>query len=222
MRLAVFTHSSKNLLLGGWVIVTTLAAGCGSNKTAGEDKPQGFPAAQASTEELPTAVNLNYANWKQFPEGTVVTRVKTTKNAQDWVKETTTLKLLHCSSEKVMVESQVTVERPNYETKINPGATIEFPASFKLPKGLTSEQIQAPSLRAKNAGVEKLQVLNKSCQATVFIWEDGTESGPMVNKAWYVDTIPGRIARQEMQVEQKGFSALEEVVAIVIPGPNAK
>ena len=91
MRLAVFTHSSKNLLLGGWVIVTTLAAGCGSNKTAGEDKPQGFPAAQASTEELPTAVNLNYANWKQFPEGTVVTRVKTTKNAQDWVKETTTL-----------------------------------------------------------------------------------------------------------------------------------
>ena len=65
-------------------------------------------------------------------------------------------------------------------------------------------------------------MLNKSCQATVFIWEDGTESGPMVNKAWYVDTIPGRIARQEMQVEQKGFSALEEVVAIVIPGPNAK
>jgi len=51
----------------------------------------------------------------------------------------------------------------------------------------------------------------------VFTWLDGTESGPMEIKAWYVDTLPGRIARQTMRVAEKEFESLEEITSISIP-----
>ena len=36
-------------------------------------------------------------------------------------------------------------------------------------------------------------------------------------KAWFVDDLPGRIARQTMEVGQKDFDSLEEITSISIP-----
>lgn len=197
------------------ILVALILTGCGDSGS--RNRTQGFPAKPAIAESLPTAENRNYANWTLFPVGTSVKKVKLTKNPQDWVKETTTTRLLEKTPAKVVIETQVTVERPNYETQVNPGMKIEIFATFQVPNGLTAEQILAPSLKAKKTGEEEITILDKKEKASVYTWEDGTESGPMKNKAWYCETIPGRLVKQEMVVEQKGFNAKEDIVEITIP-----
>lgn len=201
----------------GLLFITTgslCLTGCG--EANGRATPKGFPEKKPA-ENLPTVENQNYANWTLFPAGTMVKKVKMTKNPQDWVKETTTTRLLEKTPEKVVVETQVTVERPNYPTQVNPATKNEIIATFRVPKGMTAEQIQAPSLKARNTGTEEVDVLGKKEKAVAFTWEDGTESGPMVIKAWFAETVPGRLVRQEMTVEQKGFKAVEEIVELSIP-----
>jgi len=201
-------------LASGLVAAATL--GCGNGKPSSKN-PQGFPTEKPSTDNLPIADNLNFKNWSRFPVGTTVTWVKRTTNAKDWVKETTVRKLVEKTADKVVVEWQVTVERPNYETRVNPPNRTEFPATFRVPAGMNAEQLQAPSLKAKKVGEDLVTVLDKTHQAEVFTWQDGTESGPMEIKAWYVDTLPGRIARQTMRVAEKEFESLEEITSISIP-----
>ena len=209
-----YSEMHWRLLTSGLFAAATL--GCGNGKPSRE-MPQGFPAERPSTDNLPTAENLNYRNWARFPVNTTVTWVKKSTNEKDWVKETTVRKLVEKTADRVVVEWQVTVERPNYETKANPPNRTEFPATFRVPPGLTAEQLQAPSLKAKKTSEDLITVLDKTYQAEVFTWQDGTESGPMEIKAWYVDAIPGRIARQTMKVGQKDFEAMEEITAISIP-----
>lgn len=209
-----YTEMHWRFLASGLVAAVTL--GCGNGKPSSE-KPQGFPTEKPSTDNLPTADNLNFKNWSRFPVGTTVTWVKNTKNDKDWVKETTIRKLVEKTADKVVVEWQVTVERPNYETKVNPPNRSEILATFRVPAGMNAEQLQAPSLKAKRTGEDLVTVLGKTHKAEVFTWQDGTESGPMEIKAWYVDTIPGRVARQTMKVGQKEFESQEEITGISIP-----
>jgi hypothetical protein len=209
-----YSEMHWRFLASGLIAAATL--GCGNGKPSSE-KPQGFPTERPSTDNLPTAENLNFKNWSQFPVGTTATWVKNTKNEKDWVKETTVRKLVEKSANTVVVEWQVTVERPNYETKVNSPNRTEIPATFRVPPSMTAQQLQAPSLKAKKAGEETVTILGKTYKAELFTWQDGTESGPMEVKAWYVDDLPGRIARQTMKVGQKDFDSLEEITSISIP-----
>lgn len=204
--------------------------GCGSEtKTAPGGKSAqaeaGPSVALASGKSSPdsettppeTLENLDFLNWKKFKVGTKVVRRKSTQNAQDWVKETQTIRLKEIQQDKVILESQITVERADSSKKVNPPFEIQFYASIVVPKGMNKDQFNKPSLKAAEVGKEKVTILGKEYLAQLWTWEDQTESGPMPQKLWQSDEVPGRFLKQESAVKRNGISSAEELIEIQIP-----
>jgi hypothetical protein len=206
------TVRRTGLLLAGFAIgLATI--GCGSsNKPILPSDVQ--KSEKGSGDAGPTVVHPEYANWNRFPVGVEVTRYRVVSNPNGEVQVTTVLKLSEKSEQHVDVVSQVNVVRTGEQLQENPPETTRFPASFALPKGLTEEYFQLPSIKAKKTGEESMDVHGKTVKAEVFEWTESNETGPMTIKLWRSDEVPGRIVRQEMLIEASQTKTIEELKSV--------
>ena len=182
--------------------------------TSSQDSTTGS-VAQAASQNSSSGVSAEhpeYANWKQFPVGTSLVRKRTAANELSKIVVTTTLRLVEKDESKVVVESQVTVERPNEAPTVNPASTTTFPSSFSIPQGMELEQFQLPSLKAKSVGSETIEVAGRSIPATVYEWTESNESGPMNVRIWQSNEVPGRLAKQVNSTPNLKSTSEEEVV----------
>jgi len=195
-----------------------LLSGCESESAPSsvlpESVPEGYETPTA-TGHLPLADHPEYANWSLFPVGTTVVRKKEVANDFGTVRVTTTLRLAEKTAEKVVVETQVTVDRAG-EPVENPPQRFEFPATFRVPEGMKRDQFLLPSLKAKSIGEENRTACGEEYLAEIFSWNEVNEAGPMAVKLWRSDDIPGRILRQE--INGRNHESVEEVVEIHQPG----
>src|SRR5262245_31045791 len=193
-----------------------LLAGCsgGSELDLAEADPPGYVAPKADG-NLPLVAHPEFTNWSTFPAGIVVVRKKEVSNDFGTLRVTTRLRLAEKSAEQVVVESQVTVDRPGSELVENPPQSMVFPANFRLPAGMKVEQFLLPALKAEDAGDQTLTVCGREFQARLFTWVERNEAGPMNVKHWRSDAIPGRMLRQE--ISGRTQKSIEEVVEIRPP-----
>jgi len=168
-----------------------------------------------SSDSLPLVDHPEYVHWSQFPVGTAVVRKKEVTNDHGAVRVTTKVRLAEKTAEKVVVETQVTVDRLNGTPEENPPFNAEFVAKFRLPSSVKLEQFSLPSLRAKPAGEETRAACGREYRAEVFTWEERNETGPMSVKLWRSNEVPGRMIRQE--IEGHMHHSVEEVVEISVP-----
>jgi hypothetical protein len=207
-----FTVRRTGLLLAGFVIGLA-AIGCGSsNKPILPSNVQ--KSAQDSGDAGPAVAHPEYANWNRFPVGTEVTRFRVVSNPTGEVQVTTVLTLSEKSEQHVDVASQVNVIRPGEPLQENPSETTRFSANFALPKGLTEEYFQLPSMKAKKTREESMDVHGKTVKAELFEWTESNETGPMTIKLWRSNEVPGRIVRQEMLIESSQTKTVEELTAV--------
>src|SRR5262245_38934568 len=199
-----------------------LLSGCGSETTTSTSSrgapPEGY-VAPAATDDLPLADHPEYVAWSRFPVGTGIVRKKEVSNESGSVRVTTTLRLAEKTADKVLVESQVTVDRPGQPLVENPPQTFNFPATFPLPAGMRLEQFSLPSLKAKATGEETRTACGREFQAQLFTWNEVNEAGPMAVKYWRSDEVPGRMVRQE--ISGRTQTSVEEVVEIIQPDADS-
>lgn len=169
------------------------------------------PAAEGTVIATP-----KFVHWAQFPMGTRVTRRKTVTNPDGSITVTTTQRLIEKTDQKITVQQQKSVERPEGLTEFPPQELV-FAASFRLPPNLTEEQFALPSLKAKLTGREKIELAGQTYDAEVFEWEEVNEAGPMPIKIWRSNAVPGQILREEMLIPNNKQESLEEITEIVIP-----
>ncbi len=198
--------------------VAILLAGCGSDSgtssVSQEPLPPGYIAPVAA-ENLPLVDHPEYVHWSRYSVGTSVVRKKEVSNESGSVRVTTTLRLAEKNSEKVVVESQVTVDRPGQPVVENPPQKLEFTARFQLPPGMQPEQFALPSLKARVIGQENRTACGRELQTEVFTWDERNEAGPMTVKLWRTEDVPGRTLRQE--IKGRTQVSAEEVVEIIQP-----
>jgi hypothetical protein len=190
-------------------------AACDDKTRSSNQFPGAFPpgyVAPASTENLLLVDHPEYLNWSRFPVGIVVVRKKEVFNDLGTVRVMTTLRLAEKTADKIVVESQVTVDRAGQPLIENPPLSIEFPATFRLPAGMKLEQFSLPSLKAKSAGEETRQASGRDYTTQLFTWDEVNETGPMRVKLWRSDEIPGRMLRQEINGHM--HTSVEEIVEI--------
>lgn len=196
--------------------------GCGSEVGGGlgsqGTSPPGY-VAPASTENLPLVDHPEYVGWSRFPLGIIVVRKKEVSNETGTVRVTTTLRLIEKTADKVVVESQVSVDRPGRPQEQNPRPKVDFPATFPLPQGMRQQQFSLPSLKAKQVGEEIREAGGREYKTQLFTWEEVNEAGPMTVKLWRSDDIPGRTLRQE--ITGRTQTSVEEVVEIIRPDGEA-
>src|SRR5262245_47129 len=129
--------------------------GCGGESEEPILSPGALPpgyVAPASTDHLPLVDHPEYAAWSRFPIGAGVVRKKEVTNEFGTVRVTTTIRLADKTADKVVVQSQIAVDRPGEALVENPPQTAEFPAKFRLPSAMKLEQFALPSLKAKLVG----------------------------------------------------------------------
>jgi hypothetical protein len=175
--------------------------------------------APASIDNLPQVPHPEYAHWSQFPVGMGVVRKKEVSNEFGKLQVTSTFRLIEKTAAKVVVESQVTVERPEESVVKNPPQNFEFPATFRLPQGMRVEQFSLPSLKAKHVGEEVRSACGREYTTQLFTWDEMSEAGPMAVKLWRSNDIPGQMLRQE--INGRTQVSVEEVVEVVQPVGNA-
>jgi len=199
-----------------------LLAGCGgespSDSTSTAPAPPGH-VAPAAASDLPLVAHPEYANWSSFPVGIVVVRKKEVSNQFGKVRVTTRLRLAEKTGEKVVVESQVTVDQPGSALVENPPQSMVYPATFRLPAGMQPEQFNLPALKAEEYGEETRTICGQQCDAKLFIWVERNEAGPMNVRHWRSDAIPGRMLRQEIWGHTQ--NSVEEIVEITQPDAAA-
>jgi hypothetical protein len=192
--------------------------GCGNKPAHGPVSQGPLPPgyiAPAPTGNLPLVDHPEYVSWNRFPVGIAVIRKKEVTNETGSVSVTTTLRLAQKMPDKIVVESQVTVNRPGQPLVENPPLNLDFPAKFRLPAGMKLEQFALPSLKARPAGDETRQACGREFQTELFTWDEVNEAGPMKVKLWRSDDVPGRMVRQE--IKGRTQASVEEVVEIVQP-----
>ena len=211
MRTARSTRAALPILI--------LFAGCGSESrssyTSQGPLPPGY-VAPASTKHLRLVDHPEYVNWSRFPVGIIVVRKKEVTNNFGTVRVTTTLRLAEKTADKVIVESQVTVDRSGESVVENPPQRFNFPATFRLPEGMKLQQFSLPSLKARQVGEESRSACGREYKTEVFTWDEVNEAGPMAVKLWRTDDIPGRMLRQEINGHM--HASVEEIVEIREPG----
>jgi hypothetical protein len=201
------------------MVALIVLMGCsqsGKNSASQAQHPPGY-VAPASTDDLPLVDHPEYVAWSRFPVGASVVRKKEVTNDKDAVRVTTTLRLAQKTAEKVVVESQVTIERSGQARVENPPLKLDFPAKFRLPAGMQLEQFALPSLAAKPAGEETRQAAGREFQTQLFTWDERNEAGPMAVKYWRSDDVPGRMIRQE--ISGRTQTSVEEVVEMIQADP---
>lgn len=202
-----------------WIaVVTIVQAGCGG-QTVPAEMAEGNSSRNAphsvANESLPLVDHPEYMHWCQFPVGTAVTRKKEVTNEHGTVRVTTIVQLTEKTDDKVVVETQVTIDRLNGRPEVNPSFPAEFPAKFRLPASMKLEQFSLPSLKAERIGDEARAASGREYQAQVFSWEERNETGPMGVKLWRSNEIPGRLVRQE--IDGPMHHSIEETVEISWP-----
>lgn len=187
--------------------------GCDIETDASSRRTSKGPVIKAaSTENLSQVDHPEYVSWSRFPVGTAVVRRKVVSGEAESVQVITTLRLVEKSKARVVVENQITVERPGQAAQQNPILTVEFPATFPLPSGMRLEQFTLPSLKARPIGDGVHSAGGREFKAQVFTWDEVNEAGPMTVKLWRSDDIPGRMLRQE--ISGRNHQSIEEVVEI--------
>jgi len=172
--------------------------------------------APPSLDDLPLAAHPEYDNWSKFPVGTKVVRKDNLASAEGEVILHTTLKLAKKSEQGVTIETQTAIERDGARQESDV-SSADYPAQFRLPKGMAIEQFQLPMLKAKQIDSEKLLVIDKEQEMEVFTFEDQSEAGPVDVKLWRSDEVPGRQVKKEI-VDRKGLVlSSSNIVEIVKP-----
>ncbi len=195
-----------------WIVLGLTCFGCGSG-----DKPTAIVALtdrSAELESLPRVAYPEFVNWSKFPVESSVSRRKVVSNTSGEVVVTTKVWLHSKSKENVSVGSQITVKRPEMAIVENEADFVKFPATFRLPKGLTEEQFYMPSSKAKETGKEIVKVGDKEFEATVYEWTETSEAGPSSVKLWRSNDVPGRFLRQELITKGIETTSLEEVIEV--------
>lgn len=200
--------------VGGLLCVGCIESGAPA-KTESASTSGGAPVA--SQEEGEEAAHPEFAHWSQFPVGAKTVRRKEVSNENGKVVVTTTVKLADKNEKQVIVETQVTVERSGDPKLENPPFTAEYPATFRVPKSMTVDQFRLPSLKAKLAGEEELEILGKKYLTEKFSWTESNEAGPMEVVVWRSDKVPGRTVKEESLTKSLSNKSLEEVIEISIP-----
>ena len=207
------------LFFGLW-----LFSGCGTpvpgnpvpgNPVPGNPVPgkqtQSKVATEPPQEDLPIVEREEYLNWSQFPIGTTIKHVRETKSEVDKVIVTTTSRLASKTDDKVVIETQVTVDRGG-EPLVNPSMELEYPARFRLPPSMDASKFALPAQNAEVFGEENVQFNGKGFAAVIYSWTGSSEAGPTKNKMWFCKEIPGRVFRHEMSCS--AFTTLENVTEI--------
>ena len=209
------TNLSSLTLTGLIGLVGSAIMGCNAeqSKTTTAVTPINS-TARASDADQPLVDRVEYVNWSHFPLGTSITLVRETKSEVDKVIVTTISRLAEISDDKVVIETQITVDRGK-EPLRNPPMTIEYPANFRLPLNMDASIFALPAQNAKATGEESIQFEGKDYQAVIYSWTGSSEAGPTKNKMWFSNEIPGRLLRHEMSC--KAFTSLESITAIEIP-----
>lgn len=204
-----------------WIAVGLASCiGCGSENKV---NVAAAPANQKTeAENLPKVAYPEFVNWSKFPENASVKRRKVVSNTHGEVIVTTKVWLKSKSAESVTVGSQITVQRPEMPIVKNDDDFVQFPATYRLPKGLTEDQFYLPSAKAKETGTEKIKVGEREFNATIFEWTESSEAGPSSVKLWRSDEMPGRFIRQELITKGIETTSLEEVTEVEIPTDEAK
>jgi hypothetical protein len=203
----------------GCVVVSVYLIGCDWQPSPGD---AAIPAAQQTMrpkatqeEESPLIDYPEYVSWTPFPVGLVVVRQKVVTNDSEAVHVTTTLRLIEKSADKIVVESQVTVNRPGQPALENAPFRSEYRARFRLPAGMRAEQFDLPALKARQIGEETVESCGQEYSTQVFIWDEINETGPMHVKLWRSEAMPGRMVRQEIHGPM--HTSVEDVVEITLP-----
>lgn len=191
--------------LGALLLVATLLGCFGSSSTP--------VAVTPPTKEGEKAIHPEYRNWSQFEEGAKIVRQKHVENDKDFVDVTTTMRLVSKNADRVVVESQVNVQRPNRELEVNPVDQVEYPAEFLIPPGMKKESFELPSLKAEYVGEETVEIAGKSLLAKKYRWTEHNETGPMQVIVWRSDQIPGRMLKQSQSADAIKMKSSEEVVS---------
>ncbi len=169
-----------------------------------------------SLDDLPLVAHPEYDNWSRFPEGTKIIRKDDLASTDKKVILHTTLVLAKKTADGLTIESQTAIERDAVREESDPTETM-YPAKFRLPKGMTIEQFQLPTLKAKKADDETLVVAGKEYLTEVYTFQDQSEAGPVDVKLWRSSDIPGRQAKKEI-VDGKGVVLTSSnVVEITLP-----
>ena len=168
----------------------------------------------ADDSDLPAVAHPEYVNWSQFPEKAFVIRKRVVSNAQGKVVVTTKMWLDKKTSEKILVGSQVTVERPDEPAVENGDDVVSYPATYRLPKGMDQSRFNLPSAKAKETGEEVVKIGELELKTKIFEWEESNETGPMTVKLWTCAEVPGKIVRQEMFTKSTQTKSSEEVIKL--------
>lgn len=190
-----------------------LILGCTGSSSS---TPKGYVAAE-SQDDLPLVDHPEYTHWSKFPVGAFSIRKKTVTNAAGSVYVTTRISLAEKTDERVVVEQQVTVVRPE-ATVENPPQELEYPAKFRLPTSVQLESFNLPSLKAKLLGEEVLNEAGSSFTCSLYQWEESNEAGPMTIKLWRSDEVPGRMVREETLIQSDGSTSVGFITEVQIPG----
>ncbi|MBP3956805.1 hypothetical protein J8F10_16145 [Gemmata sp. G18] len=202
------------------LLATALVAGCGG--CSGQPAPgAGAVAVEPSAAPSgPMFDTLEYANWKRFPVGTTVKRklVTSTERSTNKVTSVNTYTLRTLGSDGIEVTRQNTTDRGDgTPPTVNSGETNRFARQFAIPNGMTADDFNKPSRKAKVAGEEDVTVLGKKYKTTIYSWSDSTEAGPLEVKLWLSEEMPGRIVKQVMKQSTLANTTSEEVVEVTIP-----
>jgi hypothetical protein len=188
--------------------------GCGSSTPSKSQSALNVPAPGG--DHLKSVPNGDFLSWSKFPEGTKVVRRKTLESDVGVTTETTTLRLVSAKPNSVAVESQTTVIRPQGTTE-NPPQSFIYQAEYKIPKEMSAEQFLLPDPKAKILGSEKLTLLGKEYDASVYQWQSMLESGPIDVKGWFNDNFPGRQLKTEIDFRNDKFKGSETILEVSIP-----
>ena len=204
-----------NSISKAWCIVFCIScAGCGAASSVSP-----IAATSSVDEARPQVSHPEYANWSRFPVGTRVVRKDVLASPAGDRFLYTTLRLAQKSNAMVILETQTAIEQAGerIESDIN---RVEYPAKFRLPSGMQSEQFDLPSLKAKLVGAESLQVGGREVETEVFQFEDTTEAGPVDVTLWRSSTIPGRQVKKEIVDRNRIVLSSSEILEIAEPEPK--
>ena len=114
-----------------------------------------------SLEDLPLVAHPEYDNWNKFDVGTTVIRKDNLASAEGKVFLHTTLRLASKSETGITVESKTAIERDGVREESDVTSS-EYPAQFRLPKGMELAQFQLPTMKAERVAEESLTVGDQS------------------------------------------------------------
>lgn len=175
------------------------------------------PLSTAPADNLLLVKRVEYENWHQFPVGTAVTRSRDITTGDHQARQSTVYRLISKDDKSVTVESTVTVTR-NGQSQVNEPTLLEYAATFRLPSNMKAEQFSLPSPSAQSTGAEKIEVLGKTYEATVYKWQSSAEAGPVENTLWMSSEVPGRCLKHLSSCA--GTSTDETITQLDVPSAH--